>query len=320
MKIATINLTNVRKSGLILSLVMMIMSLAGLFSKGLNFGIDFTGGYITEFTSSVAVEQKQMKQALASHIEGKFELTSAQGLQHWIVRQPDTGTGATAQSWVDGLTTQLINTRLSRSQFSQSSSAIRLDVLDSDFIGSQVGQQLMEQGGLAMLTAVLMIMLYLSARFEWRFALGAIVALIHDVMIVLGVFAWTQLQFNLTVLASLLAIIGYSLNDSIIVADRIREFMQHKSLTQLPVMINAAIKETFTRTVITSGTTLLTIGCIWWLAGAPLQGFSVALFSGVLVGTLSSICISATVPELVGLDADYYKNKAAEKVEIDSTP
>lgn len=295
---------------MLFSLLLMVIAITGLWLRGLNLGIDFTGGFITEFATSSSVEHSQMEQALTSTVAGKFELASGKGNQHWVVRQPDTGKGETTQSWFSPLEAMLSTTN----------DSITLEILESDFIGSQVGQQLQEQGGLAMLTAAILIMIYLSARFEWRFSLGAILALLHDVIIVLGVFAWTQLQFNLTVLASLLAIIGYSLNDSIIVADRIREFMQHKALVKLPEMINAAIRETFSRTIITSGTTLLTICCIWWLAGEPLEGFSVALFCGILVGTLSSICISATVPEIIGLDAEHFRNKVKEKAELDSTP
>jgi preprotein translocase subunit SecF len=137
----------------------------------------------------------------------------------------------------------------------------------------------------------------------------------------MGLFAWTQVEFNLTVLASLLAIIGYSLNDSIIVADRIRELMQQTRQQSMAEIINSAIRITFNRTLITSGTTLVTIACIWWLGGKPLAGFSMALFSGILVGTFSSICISGTFPELLGVKPGYYREKAQKREEeITQTP
>jgi len=193
---------------------------------------------------------------------------------------------------------------------------LAITLLDSDFIDTQIGEELVNQGGLAMLTALIIILMYLSARFEWRFACGAILALAHDLIFVLGVFAWSGVEFNLTVLASLLAIIGYSLNDSIIVADRIRELMRMNKTSGLSSIINEAVKSTLTRTLITSGTTLTTISAVWLLAGAPLQGFSIALFSGVFIGTFSSICISATFPELTGLDVDHYKNQQLEESEL----
>jgi len=188
-------------------------------------------------------------------------------------------------------------------------------VLSSSYLGSQVGDELFEQGYLALFAAMVAVMLYLAMRFEWRLALGAVAALFHDIIIVVGLFAWLQLEFNLTVLASLLAIIGYSLNDSIIVGDRVRELLRIETAQNLAVdkVINNAISSTLTRTLITSGTTLATVASIWLLAGAPLQGFSIALFAGIVVGTLSSICIAATLPQLLGLSAQNYKVKLDEK-------
>ena len=181
----------------------------------------------------------------------------------------------------------------------------------SAYIGSQVGDELFEQGCLALLAAMVAVMLYLAIRFEWRLALGSVVALTHDLILVLGLFSLLQLEFNLTVLASLLAIIGYSLNDSIIVGDRVRELLRVKLNASISVssIINSAIKSTLTRTLITSGTTLATVASVWLLAGTPLQGFAIALFSGIVVGTFSSVCIAATLPELMGLSAKNYEVK-----------
>ncbi len=290
-------LTRIRFIGLYLTIAVIIISLSGVIAKGLNLGIDFTGGFITEFSTSERVSQNDMQTILEDRIQGNFILTSADEETNWIVRQPDIDDGYTSKSWIKNL----------KEEVPFKENVIQIDALNSDYIGTQIGKELINQGGLAMLTALIIIMLYLSARFEWRFALGAILALFHDVVAVLGIFAWTQLEFNLTVLASLLAIIGYSLNDSIIVADRIREMMRQNKDVTLSNIVNAAISSTLTRTLITSGTTLATIASVWWLAGTSLEGFSVALFAGILVGTFSSICISATFPELAGLDVEYYK-------------
>ena len=174
-----------------------------------------------------------------------------------------------------------------------------------------MGDELFDQGCLAMFAAMIAVMIYLAVRFEWRLALGSVVALVHDLILVLGLFSLLQIEFNLTVLASLLAIIGYSLNDSIIVGDRVRELLRVKSNNVLSpaTIINNAIKSTLTRTLITSGTTLATVASVWLLAGAPLQGFAIALFTGIVVGTFSSICIAATLPELLGLSAKNYEVK-----------
>ncbi|MBV1907919.1 MAG: protein translocase subunit SecF [Kangiellaceae bacterium] len=294
--------TTTRIVGLFFAVVFVAVSVVGFFYKGLNFGIDFTGGYITEFSTSEVVSQDQMRTKLTKIVEGKFILTSTTDQLNWTVRQPDSGEPKTSSSWIE---------RLKNSSW-KFQEGIAIEVMDSEFIGSQIGNELIEQGGLALLTALIMILLYLSARFEWRFALGSILALLHDVSVVLGIFAWFQLEFDLTVLASLLAIVGYSLNDSIIVSDRIRELMKHNESSSLNSIVNSAIHSTMTRTLITSTTTLVTISAIWFLAGSSLAGFSVALFAGILVGTLSSICISATFPVLIGLTADYYQKKDQE--------
>lgn len=300
------NVTRIRFFGLYLTIALIVVSLFGVFIKGLNLGIDFTGGFITEFSTSEPVSQMDMQAILGEKIQRNFILTSADEETNWIVRQPDTIDGNTSKSWLREL----------KQEATFQESAIQIEALDSDYIGTQIGKELIDQGGLAMLTALIIIMLYLSARFEWRFALGAVLALFHDVVAVIGIFAWTQLEFNLTVLASLLAIIGYSLNDSIIVADRIRELMRQNKDSTLSNIINAAISSTLTRTLITSSTTLATIASVWWLAGVPLEGFSVALFAGILVGTFSSICISATFPELVGLDVEHYKEKKEQNEDL----
>ncbi|TQV72913.1 protein translocase subunit SecF [Aliikangiella marina] len=305
-------LSKLRFMGLFLTLFLVLISTGTMLVRGLNLGIDFTGGFITEFSTSQSIEPSKMEQALQAHIVGKFELTSAEDSTNWTVRQPELLSDGTKN---DLLTSNAWLKNLQESVLVEKSN-ITIIPLDSDYIGTQIGQELIEQGGLAMLTALIMILVYLSMRFEWRFALGSVLALFHDIVVVIGIFAWTQLEFNLTVLASMLAIIGYSLNDSIIVADRIRESMKLNQGESLSHVINAAIRSTLTRTLITSGTTLATIGSLWWLAGAPLEGFSVALFFGIFVGTLSSICISATFPELTGLKVDYYQIKEQEAREL----
>lgn len=293
--------TRMRFMGLVLSTVLVLLSVVTLAQKGLNFGLDFTGGYLTEFTTSQSIELKQLKTFIAKNHSGEFELT-AQGNNHFQLREApaiNQSANNSSNDWQSAVT---------------QSTDINAKVLSSAYIGSQVGDELFEQGCLALLAAMVAVMLYLAIRFEWRLAVGSVVALTHDLILVLGLFSLLQLEFNLTVLASLLAIIGYSLNDSIIVGDRVRELLRVKLNASISVssIINSAIKSTLTRTIITSGTTLATVASVWLLAGSPLQGFAIALFSGIVVGTFSSICIAATLPELMGLSAKNYE------VEIDS--
>ncbi|MEM5509141.1 protein translocase subunit SecF [Pseudoalteromonas sp. AS71] len=288
--------TRLRFMGMLLSTMLVLLSVFTLTQKGLNFGLDFTGGYLTEFTTSQSVELKELQSFIAKNHNGEFELT-AQGNSHFQLREaPSASTTANSLDWQSAVT---------------QNDDINAQVLSSAYIGSQVGDELFDQGCLAMFAAMIAVMIYLAVRFEWRLALGSVVALVHDLILVLGLFSLLQIEFNLTVLASLLAIIGYSLNDSIIVGDRVRELLRVKSNNVLSsaTIINNAIKSTLTRTLITSGTTLATVASVWLLAGAPLQGFAIALFTGIVVGTFSSICIAATLPELLGLSAKNYEVK-----------
>ena len=281
--------------------IFILFSLIGLFYNGLNLGLDFTGGYLTEFTTEQSITQNKMDTLLTSFLPDTFQLSSAENGTHWSVQQVDNDISLKGKTWL--------------TEFSKES-GLTIMPQDAIYIGSQVGEELINQGGLALLTSVIVILLYLSFRFEWRLAAGSVIALFHDVIIVLGIFAWFELSFDLTILASLLAIIGYSLNDSIIVGDKIREIMKKNRLSSIESIINLAIKSTVVRTLITSGTTLATILAIWIFAGESLAGFSIALFSGILVGTFSSIAISATVPQLLGLTADYYQKKEEEVCQL----
>lgn len=291
-------LTKLRLAGFKAAIVMVLLSITMIFINGLNLGIEFTGGVITRFTTDEPVAALQMQDLLADQIQGEFTLSNAKDATEWTVRQEAAQAKQHYKVWFD----KLVNGVEFGTQF-----------LDSDAFGPQVGEQLINQGGLAMLATLIAIMLYLALRFEWRLACGAITALFHDVTVVLGVFALLGLEFNLTVLAAILAVIGYSLNDSIIVADRMRELMKVNKDSTLDTIINAAISSTMARTLVTSGTTLATIGSIWLLAGKPLEGFAISLFIGILVGTLSSICISATIPGMLGLDVNHYKPKVDDE-------
>ena len=292
--------SRIRYTGMLISAIFVLLSVFTIAQKGLNFGLDFTGGYLTEFTTSQGVELKQLEQFIAKSHQGEFELT-AQGNNHFQLTQGPNNT-SNNDDW---------KTAISQNP------TINAEVLSSAYIGSQVGDELFEQGCLALFAAMVAVMIYLAVRFEWRLALGSVVALFHDLVLVVGLFSWLQIEFNLTVLASLLAIIGYSLNDSIIVGDRVRELLRiPTNITLKPSsIINSAIKSTLTRTLITSGTTLATVASVWLLAGAPLQGFAIALFAGIVVGTLSSICIAATLPELLGLSAKNYDKQVDQQTQ-----
>jgi preprotein translocase subunit SecF len=293
-------LSHFRIASLYCAAIFIVIALSGLFSKNLALGLDFTGGYLTEFSTENSLSQTKMKALLSAYLPESFKLTSGEQGTSWSVQQADNNVSLQGKEWLTDFADK---------------NQLNITPQDAVYIGSQVGEELINQGGLALLTAIIVILIYLSFRFEWRLAAGAVIALFHDVLIVLGLFAWFGLSFDLTILASLLAIIGYSLNDSIIVGDKIREIMKSNNHANIDDVINQAIKSTLVRTMITSGTTLATIIAIWGFAGESLAGFSISLFTGVLVGTFSSIAISATVPQLLGLTADYY-----QKIEADICP
>jgi preprotein translocase subunit SecF len=294
---STSKLSVFRLMGCFIAMIFVVIALLGLFNKGLALSLDFTGGYLTEFSTEKSLSQQNMNNLLSNYLPESFKLTSAEQGTHWSVQQADNNVSLQDKAWL--------------SDFADKNQ-LNISPQDAIYIGSQVGEDLINQGGLALLTAIIVILMYLSFRFEWRLAAGAVIALFHDVLIVLGLFAWFGIPFDLTILASLLAIIGYSLNDSIIVGDKIREIMKSTHDATIDEVINQAIKSTLVRTMITSGTTLVTIMAVWGFAGESLAGFSIALFSGILVGTFSSIVIAATVPQLLGLTADYYQQKELE--------
>tara|TARA_R110000744_G_scaffold372_10_gene1373 strand:- start:16106 stop:17026 length:921 start_codon:yes stop_codon:yes gene_type:complete len=294
---STSRISKFRFASFYFAAVLIAISLFGLVKNGLNLGLDFTGGYLTEFSTEQPIAQENMQQLLSRYLPADFQLSAADNGTHWSVRQTESNIGQQQSSWL--------------TEFAQQSD-LSITPQDAMYIGSQVGDELIDQGGLALLTAVIVILVYLSLRFEWRLAAGSVVALVHDVVIVLGIFAWCNISFDLTILASLLAIIGYSLNDSIIVGDKVREIIMRNKDGDIDNIIDQAIKSTLVRTLITSGTTLATVLAIGLFAGESLQGFAIALFTGILVGTYSSIAISATVPQILGLTAEHYHKQAQD--------
>uniref|UniRef100_UPI00403F3458 protein translocase subunit SecF n=1 Tax=Agarivorans sp. OAG1 TaxID=3082387 RepID=UPI00403F3458 len=283
------SLTALRQGALNLSVVLVLASVVGLVTKGISFGVDFTGGVVTELATHYPPEQEQMAKQLDLLLVDGYSM-SRSGSNHWIIRQGLDISEAVTANW-----------------HSQLPDAWQVELLGSSIIGPQVGSELFEMGGLAIFASLLAMMIYLSFRFEWRLALASVIALFHDVLLVLGLFAWLQIEFDLTVMAAVLAVIGYSLNDSIVIGDRIREYLRASSKIELDTQIDRALVSTMTRTLVTSGTTLLTVACIWLLAGAPLQAFATALFSGIVIGTFSSVGIGATLPKVLGLQASDYQ-------------
>lgn len=283
----------------IISLLLMVISLGAFAIKGLNMGLDFTGGMVTEATINRSVSKVQLLEKLQPTLGESVSVTPSGEDGRWVIRYPLPAENSTP-----------VDIAAELHQISD-----QVQIVSNSMVGSQVGQELVDQGGLALLICLLSILGYLSFRFEWRLASGALLALLHDVVLVLGFFAIIQMEFNLTVFAAVLAVLGYSLNDSIIIADRIRELLLAKQQTPTAEINDQAIIATFSRTMVTSGTTLMTISALWLMGGAPLQGFAIAMFIGVISGTWSSISIGTVLPEWLGLEPKHYL-----PVELDAAP
>ncbi len=297
-----------RRWTLILSATLIVVALVSLVVRGLNFGIDFTGGTLIEVGYPEPPDLVEVRATLA---EAGFEEAVVQPFgtaRDVLVRVAPRGELSKAE-----LSTQLIGAL-------QRASNGQLDLRRVEFVGPQVGEHLTEQGGLAMLIALGAILVYVAFRFEYRFALGSVTALIHDVIITLGVFSVLGLEFDLTVLAAVLAVIGYSLNDTIVVFDRIREnFRKMRKGTPIGI-INTSLNQTFSRTVMTSATTLLVLLALFFLGGELIHGFSTALIVGVLVGTYSSIYVASTTLVTLGVSKADLMAVQKEGAELDARP
>lgn len=296
-------MTQVRLVGFFIAMILMGLACLGLAVKGLNLGLEFSGGQIVSFSTAETVSQSQMRTHLQSMLPQEFLLNQAENGTYWTLKLVASEIQSSELSWLGNLQTNL-NTSVS--------------LHDSTYIGSQVGAELLESGGMALLVSLILMLFYLSWRFEWRLAAGASLAVLHDVLVVLGLFAWFGFRVDLNVLASVLAVIGYSINDSIVVGDRIRELMKIKPQCNLNKTIDSAVGSTLTRTLITSGTTIATVVCIGVFAGEDLTSFAIAMFVGVLVGSFSSITVSATLPEMLGLKASFYDERS--KAWVDENP
>ncbi|MDG2296920.1 MAG: protein translocase subunit SecF, partial [Gammaproteobacteria bacterium] len=272
----TINFLSVRRITTTLSITLMIFSLVSIITKGLNPGIDFTGGFQIEISYQQPPEIEDIRNNLSSA-----------GFNDAIVQNSGSATDIMIRiAPREGLDSRTVG-KLIIENLSQSSNSVEL--MSSEYVSAQVGEELTEQGGLAMIFALIMIMIYIVFRFQWKFSIGAVMALIHDVLITVGVFSFFQITFDLAVLAAILAVVGYSLNDTIVIFDRIRENFRSMRRAETLNILNASITQTISRTMITSSTTLMVLLALYIMGGQSLEGFSLALIIGVLIGTYSSI-------------------------------
>lgn len=280
-----------RKMAIVLSSILLLIAAASFFTRGMVLGIDFTGGTLIEVGYSQAAELKQIRSALDnagfSDVQVQYFGSARDVLIRVAPRKNISGVDVSGQV-LSVLRKQGDDVSMRR----------------VEFVGPQVGEELTEQGGLAMLYALIGILIYVALRFESRFSVGSVSALVHDVIITIGFFSLFQIEFDLTVLAAVLAVIGYSLNDTIVVFDRIREnFRLMRKATSIEVM-NASINQTISRTLITSLTTLLVLIALFYFGGEVIHGFALALIVGVVVGTYSSIYVASSATLMLGVSRE----------------
>lgn len=290
------------------STTLILLSIISLFIRGLNFGIDFTGGYLIEVGYSESVDLQPVRAALEKGGFGDSQVQHFGTGKDVLVRLAPRPNVNSAD-----LTTDVI--KVLRTDTSK-----QVEMRRVEFVGPQVGEELREQGGIAMLIALFFILVYVGFRFQLKSAVGAILALIHDVIITVGVFSFTQIQFDLSVLAAILAVIGYSLNDTVVVLDRIRETFRTQRKGAPIDILNSSINSTLSRTLMTSGTTMLVLLALFFLGGEVIHGFAFALIVGIFIGTYSSIYVASSTLLLMKVHKQDFLEVAREGGPVDDNP
>lgn len=283
-----IDFLGARKIAFAISIFLIAASLYELVDRGLNFGIDFTGGVLIEVGYPEDVVLEEVRDTVAEVGYGGATVQHFGTLSDVLIRLQPQDDRSSAE-----ISEQVL------SALRQSNAGVEMRRVE--FVGPQVGDELKAAGGNATLVALLMILFYVSMRFQWKLATGAVAALAHDVIITLGYFSLFSIPFDLTVLAALLAVIGYSLNDTIVVFDRIREnFRVQRKGTAISVA-NASINQTMSRTIMTGLTTMLVLAALFYFGGEVIHAFALALILGVVIGTYSSIYVASTVAVMLGV-------------------
>ena len=297
----TVNFMSYRKIAMVFSALLMIASIVSLATNKLNFGLDFTGGTLIEVGFQEAADLEKLRDVMNSNGFADAKIQFYGSSRDVVIRL-----GLRDDVKAEMLGNEILDVL-------QGATGKTVDMRRIEFVGASVGDELAEQGGLAMLTALICILMYVAFRFEWRFAVGSVIALFHDVLLTLGLFSILQLEFDLTVLAAILAVIGYSLNDTIVVSDRIRENFRKVRNSEAEEVINISLTQTLSRTFITSITTLLVLAALFFQGGALIHGFATALLFGVFVGTYSSIYVASLVALSLGISKEDLIPEVIEK-------
>ena len=303
--VAIVDFMKWRKTAMIFSGVLLLVSALSLVINGLKFGLDFTGGLQVDVTYSEPADLGLIREQLASS-----------GIENPVV--VIFGADTDVKISMQEEPTPEFNAQLS--SILEQTTKGDFEIKRSEFVGPQVGDELRDQGGIGLLFALAVVMVYVALRFQFKFSVGAVAALAHDVIIVLGFFSITQLDFDLTVLAALLAVIGYSLNDTIVVSDRIRENFRKVRKGTSEDVINHSLSQTLGRTLVTSLTTLLVLLALFFVGGELINAFAIALIIGVVIGTYSSIYVAANILLLMHISKEDLMLPEKEGAELDEMP
>ena len=310
-----IDFMGVRRIAAGISALLAVISVISLFVNSLNFGLDFTSGTSVRLNYSETVDLDQVNLTLQQNGYGDTVVVTFGSDRDIRVLLPvDSSVAEQDQA------EQAAQVGDSLAAMLQQETRSQVTLLGSDYVSAKVGEELAEQGGLGMLVALGIIMVYIAVRFQLKFSVGAVVALAHDLIITLGIFSVFQMEFNLNTLAAMLAIIGYSLNDTIVVSDRIRENFRRLRKGSPIEMVNASLNQTLSRTLITSLTTLLVLFSILFIGGESTQGFAIALIIGVVIGTYSSIYIASNVIIYMNVTREDLMIPVKEGAELDDLP
>lgn len=318
---SNVNFLGIRRYTVVISLFLVLASLVSLATRGLNFALDFTGGTLVEVAYEQPVEQRDV---VASLEKAGFRGAVVQRFdsRNFAIRlAPEAEAKTASKASVDETSVDASNTRIAeRVTRALDAGGRKITVKRSEYVGPQVGAELAYNGVIAVLVVLTGIFIYISLRFEWKFSAAVVAGELHDVIITLGFFSITGMDFDLTVLAAVLAVDGYSVNDKIVVFDRVRELFRSSRKAAPVEILNRAINDTLSRTIMTSLTTLLTVIALYLFGGPTMQGFSLALIVGIVVGTLSSIFFASPVLLALGVNKQDLLPKARDDSALDRRP
>ncbi len=290
-----INFLSVRSIATFLSIALISLSLFFIIYQNLNFGIDFKGGTLIEIKKSSEKSLSDIRGDLSSLNLGDIQIQTFGSEDNILIR-------------IENLTSGQGNANLTPAKLITEKLGSGFEVQRTEIVGPKVSSELIQKGLLAIIIAVFLMLFYIWIRFEWQFSIGAVAALIHDIIITIGIFSFLKIEFNLSIIAALLTIIGYSMNDTVVVYDRIRENLRKYKQMELFDLINKSLNETMSRTLLTSVTTLIALFSLYFLGGEVLKGFTFAMILGVFIGTYSSVFIASQIILYLNVKRDWSKN------------